>query len=274
MRVDAVVLAAGDRAAWAGPTSCLRCLAAGRWCGSPPRRRGASRAGEVVVVTGHQAERVAAALAGLDVRRAHNPRLSAGLASSLKAGMRALPADADRGADLLGDMPGVTAADLDRLIAAFAKSGGAAIVRATHGGKRGNPVILPRALFHEMLEARGRYRRPPHRRIARQPGRRRRDRRRRQRRRRHARGDAARRWRAAGLRAPPLRLRENPSATARLRRAAENVGLASCSALCVRLRLAGQPTRSRSLRSRTISSPIPPCWRRQDGGAYLRRRLS
>ena len=38
----------------------------------------ASRAGEVVVVTGHQDERVAAALAGLDVRLAHNATTSRG----------------------------------------------------------------------------------------------------------------------------------------------------------------------------------------------------
>ena len=56
---------------------------------------------------------------------------------------------------MLGDMPDVTAADLDRLIAAFAKSGGTAIVRATHDGRRGNPVILPRALFPAVAQLEG-----------------------------------------------------------------------------------------------------------------------
>jgi molybdenum cofactor cytidylyltransferase len=49
---------------------------------------------------------------------------------------------------VLADMPGVSAEDLDHLIGAFEKSGGVAIVRAVHDGKRGNPVILPRSLFH------------------------------------------------------------------------------------------------------------------------------
>ena len=115
----------------------------------------ASRAGEVVVVTGHQDERVAAALTGLDVRLAHNRDYQSGLASSLKTGVRAVSADAAGALVMLGDMPDVTAADLDRLIAAFAKSGGTAIVRATHGGKRGNPVILPRALFPEVARLEG-----------------------------------------------------------------------------------------------------------------------
>jgi molybdenum cofactor cytidylyltransferase len=48
---------------------------------------------------------------------------------------------------VLADMPGAEAADFRRLIAAFRAGSGDAVVRATHGGKRGNPVILPRALF-------------------------------------------------------------------------------------------------------------------------------
>jgi molybdenum cofactor cytidylyltransferase len=56
---------------------------------------------------------------------------------------------------MLGDMPGVTAADLDTLMAAFTRAGGSAIVRATHNGRRGNPVILPKALFPEVLKLEG-----------------------------------------------------------------------------------------------------------------------
>ena len=44
-------------------------------------------------------------------------------------------------------MPGVNPADIDRLIKAFETSRGQAIVRATHEGKRGNPVILPKVVF-------------------------------------------------------------------------------------------------------------------------------
>ena len=56
---------------------------------------------------------------------------------------------------VLGDMPAVSSADLDRLIAAFRKAGGQAIVRATHDGKRGNPVLLPRALFGAVAQLEG-----------------------------------------------------------------------------------------------------------------------
>jgi molybdenum cofactor cytidylyltransferase len=56
---------------------------------------------------------------------------------------------------MLGDMPEVTTDDLDRLIRAFGHAGGRAIVRASAGGKRGNPVILPRAAFADLALAQG-----------------------------------------------------------------------------------------------------------------------
>ena len=52
-------------------------------------------------------------------------------------------------------MPGVASADLDRLIEAFAGSGGKAVVRASHDGRRGNPVLLPRSLFAAVAHLEG-----------------------------------------------------------------------------------------------------------------------
>jgi molybdenum cofactor cytidylyltransferase len=120
--------------------------------GEPLLRRTArqvlsSRVRETVAVLGHQVDRARAALEGLPVGLVVNEDFASGLSSSLKAGIRALPPEAAGALVVLGDMPGVTGADLDRMIAAFEASGGRAIVRATHGGKRGNPVLLPRALF-------------------------------------------------------------------------------------------------------------------------------
>lgn len=155
VRVDAVVLAAGRSSRMGGPNK-LMALFDGR----PLVRRTAeiaraSRAGDVIVVTGHQGERVAAALGGLAIRRVHNPDFASGLAGSLKSGVRALSPEADGALIMLGDMPGIGAADLDKLISAFARSGGTAIVRATYDGKRGNPVILPKSLFPEVMKLEG-----------------------------------------------------------------------------------------------------------------------
>ena len=146
-KVHAVVLAAGRSSRMGGPNKLLA-----DFDGKPLVRRMAERvlasaADGQVVVTGHQAPRVRDAVEGLSVQSVHNPDFASGLASSLKVGVGTLPDDAAGALIVLGDMPGVTSADFDRLIAAFRKAGGRAIVRATHNGKRGNPVILPRSLF-------------------------------------------------------------------------------------------------------------------------------
>lgn len=115
----------------------------------------ASQAQQVLVVTGHQADEVRAALAGLDVAFVANPDFATGLSSSLKAGIRALPKEAAGTLVLLGDMPRIEAAHLDALIAAFASEAGSAIVVPVHQSRRGNPVLWPAELFAEMLALEG-----------------------------------------------------------------------------------------------------------------------
>ncbi len=115
----------------------------------------ASAASPVLVVTGHQEAEVREALAGLEVTFVHNPDYTKGLSSSLKAGIGAVPEAADGALVMLGDMPQITAEHLDRLIAAFAEDRGNSIIVPTHAGKRGNPVLWPRAYFAEMLQLEG-----------------------------------------------------------------------------------------------------------------------
>jgi len=147
MVVDAVVLAAGQGKRMGGPNKLMA-----EFSGTPLVRRvsdaiAASKVRDVVVAVGHQGERVAAALDGSGVRVVGNPDYRTGLASSLKAGIAALPTDTAGALIALGDMPQITTADINLLVDAFVRAEGNAIVRATHAGKRGNPVILPRDLF-------------------------------------------------------------------------------------------------------------------------------
>jgi molybdenum cofactor cytidylyltransferase len=114
-----------------------------------------SRAQPVVVVTGHAQAAVAALLDERGVQTVHNPAYASGMASSLRAGLSALPGDVDGVIVLLGDMPGVDAATIDRLIDAFDPDRGAAIVAASTGGRRGNPVLLARRFFPEIREIEG-----------------------------------------------------------------------------------------------------------------------
>jgi len=153
--VHAVVLAAGRSSRMGGPNKLMA-----HFSGRPLIRQTAERAlasmvQDAVVVTGHQAERVRDALDDIDVEIVHNPDFESGLSSSLKAGIAVLPQSCGGALILLGDMPEVAAADMDRLVREFRKAGGQAIVRATHDGKRGNPVILPRALFDQVATLEG-----------------------------------------------------------------------------------------------------------------------
>jgi len=115
----------------------------------------ASLARPVLVVTGHAQAEVAAALAGLDVEFTHNPDFAAGLSTSLRAGIAALPVSVAGAVVLLGDMPDASASVADALIAAFAATPGAEAAVALYGGRRGNPVLLGGALFPEIGRLKG-----------------------------------------------------------------------------------------------------------------------
>ncbi|MDH3593620.1 MAG: molybdopterin-binding/glycosyltransferase family 2 protein [Rhodospirillales bacterium] len=148
--IAALVLAAG-RSTRMGPVNKLLADVEGR----PMVARVAdaartSQAAPVIVVTGHERERVEATLTGLDVTLVHNPDYAAGLSTSLHRGLAALPEATEGMVVCLGDMPRVTATVIDRLIAAFDPLEGRAICLPTWRGKRGNPVLFARRYFAEM----------------------------------------------------------------------------------------------------------------------------
>jgi molybdenum cofactor cytidylyltransferase len=105
-----------------------------------------SKASKTIVVTGHARDEIVQALAGLPVVFAYNPAFTRGMASSLRAGL-AHAADSAGALALLADMPDVTSAILDRLIAAFDCAPDRAAVVPVYQGRRGNPVLLGRRLF-------------------------------------------------------------------------------------------------------------------------------
>jgi molybdenum cofactor cytidylyltransferase len=115
----------------------------------------ASRAKPVIVVTGHERERVEAALKGLPVQFVHNPDFAVGLGSSVRTGIAVVPAAADGAIVCLGDMPQVDAALIDRLITAFAPEQGALAVMPTIDGQRGNPVLWSRRFFPDLMAIEG-----------------------------------------------------------------------------------------------------------------------
>jgi molybdenum cofactor cytidylyltransferase len=146
----ALVLAAGRSTRMGGPNKLLAEIGGRPLVRIAAEQALASQARPVIVVTGHQRERVAAALAGLDVTFVHNPDYAEGMSTSVKVGIAAVPPDADGAIVCLGDMPQVDAKLIDRLLAAFDPEKGALVVVPTIDGKRGNPVVWSRRFFPEL----------------------------------------------------------------------------------------------------------------------------
>ena len=115
----------------------------------------ASRTDDICVVTGHEDKQVIAVLSDLNIAGIHNPDFEEGLSSSLACGIAALNANIDRAIVLLGDMPFITPAMIDRMIETAISSPENSIIVATHAGKRGNPVLWPRSFFGELQSIKG-----------------------------------------------------------------------------------------------------------------------
>ena len=119
-----------------------------------------SEASPILVVTGHQAEAVRHVLGNRPITLVQNPDYAEGLASSLRAGIAALPVGIDAVIICLGDMPFVKTADINKLIAAFNPIEGHEICVPIHKTpdnrtERGNPVVLGAKLFPALCGLRG-----------------------------------------------------------------------------------------------------------------------
>ena len=149
--VAAVILAAGRSTRMGGPNKLLAELNGKPLVRIVAEQALASKAQGVVVVTGHQADQVERALQGLNVTFVRNPDFAEGLASSVKAGIAAVPQSADGAVICLGDMPLISAHLIDRLIETFAPDRGNLIAVPVSDGRRGNPVLWSRRFFNELM---------------------------------------------------------------------------------------------------------------------------
>lgn len=153
-RFEALVLAAGAGARFGGG----KLLAAYRGAPLLHGALAAARAapvGGITVVTGADAEAVAAAAQAFDpsIRLVHAPDHAQGMAASLRAGVASLADGAEAAFVFLGDMPRVPHGVLGGLAAAV--SAGAPAAAPTFAGRRGNPVVLSRELFAQVAALEG-----------------------------------------------------------------------------------------------------------------------
>ncbi len=155
MSVAGIVLAAGRSTRMGGPNKLLQEIGGKplvRWVVEAAAHAGLS---PLVVVTGHQPEPVAEALAGLDLQFVHNPDYAEGLSTSLRTGVAELGERSDGAVILLGDMPFVSGSLIRRLVAAFDALPGCIASVPVHDGEWGNPVVIARALFPDIARLTG-----------------------------------------------------------------------------------------------------------------------
>ena len=150
--VGAVLLAAGAGSRLGGRPKSLLELG-----GVPLIRRqliALSGAGvdELVVVLGHHADAIEAAVREFPVTLVRNPSPDDGQASSVRIGLQALAGKLDAVIVALADQPLINAQDISALIGAFKKKPAeASMVVPRVGGEPGNPVMFDIALRDEWL---------------------------------------------------------------------------------------------------------------------------
>ena len=150
-RIAGVVLAAGTSSRLGANKLLLRLDS------EPLVRRAARQAVEarlspVIVVLGHEAERVAAALGGLAVETVMNPAYRAGSHGSMQTGIEHVPGDCAAAVVLLGDMPLVTAAMIAGLAERF-RRGAEPLVLSLYGEVQAPPTLYARSLFPAIARA-------------------------------------------------------------------------------------------------------------------------
>ena len=107
---------------------------------------------EIIVVTGHRQELLAAALAETPARCVFNPAYANGeMLASIQTGLAATNSAAAGVLLALADQPQMELATVQRVLTAFAASAGDALVIPSYALRRGHPILLPRRLWPAVL---------------------------------------------------------------------------------------------------------------------------
>ncbi len=114
-----------------------------------------SKINSILVVTGPERHSVKAALTGLNVTFVHNENYMNGMAGSLKTGIACLSEKALGAIVLLGDMPLISAKTLNKIVESFKANQDSLAVIPSFDGKRGNPVLISRSLFEDVMKITG-----------------------------------------------------------------------------------------------------------------------
>jgi molybdenum cofactor cytidylyltransferase len=111
----------------------------------------AANAAEVIVVLGNEADAIGAAIGDRGQRIVINERFAEGQSTSMTAGLEAISGDVDAVVMMLGDQPTVSPQLVNDLIDRFAMTRARIVQPYYDDGKPGNPVLIRRDLFPDLL---------------------------------------------------------------------------------------------------------------------------
>lgn len=115
------------------------------------KRAKGSSADEVIVVLGHEAEKVREQLVKLDCKVVVNENYMRGQSESVKVGLAAVSSSAEAVMILPADVALIDAESINSVIDEHRKSK-SQIVIASHKHQSGHPILLDRALFQEVSQ--------------------------------------------------------------------------------------------------------------------------
>ena len=149
--VCAVILAAGLSSRMAGPFKPLLPLAGETPLARLTRTFRQAGVDAIIAVGGHRQAEVADEADRLGIRFVVNPRYSAGMFSTVKAGLAAVPQGCRRLLLTPADIPLFRPATVARLLARAAAPDAPPVLYPTFGGERGHPPCLDGALIPAIL---------------------------------------------------------------------------------------------------------------------------
>ncbi len=152
-RIGAVILAAGMSSRMGEAKQLLR-LGENTVLGQVLENVRSSLVYEVVLVLGHAAEKIKERISTENLTVVNNDSYQQGMGTSLRAGLAALSPAVDAALIVLADQPFIRPQTLDLLMDQYKRSS-AQIVIPTYKGFRGNPVLLDRSVFPEVMALTG-----------------------------------------------------------------------------------------------------------------------
>ena len=119
-----------------------------------------SDVGQVIVVIGHEAEKIRRKLNNFPLSFVYNPNFSEGMTTSIKSGVKEVSPDCDGYMICLADMPFINTSEINKLIHAYAQNRikeKRLIVIPVYQGHHGNPVLFSTEFREDILEHKMEY---------------------------------------------------------------------------------------------------------------------